>query len=561
MDAREWARYVEQLEWQAQQDTKQARPPLPSLRSLLIDYVRTSPVAIRYERESMPPGLVEDLDDTTPYYHLFPSPSQLATRSGRNGFAQPTKIVVSAATLVVVPTDLVRQWTDELQKHVDPKANLQVLVLRTKSDGFRTAEQLARYDLVLLSVARFSDAADDPYSPLLKVHWRRLIVDEGHTLSSANRLRDLAEQLRCQSRWAISGTPSTNLRSAVAANEGALLAHDSSAGGSEKDFQRLGQLFSRFIRHPAIKKPEDFRRIFTDPIHKSGRGAARLAALLDAAIVRNDASRVRSAYTLPPLTKSVVEIVQNEAERKTYNALVAIYSANAISSQRVDEDYLFHPSKRRFLDELSTNFAASSFFFASNKLTYWLKHAIENSKEDLASEKKSGSWSEEDRRGLEKAIAVMGEALADTEWVSIVDSATINIEVDGIDDEVLQLFHGQPANINPRRKAIAPLGSLVTMLRDLKELRKADLASWKDSDDLREELLTFELKRQREAAMPKPTKVEVAAAAAAAAADPMMKPKPRKKKGEEDVFLPLPADSSFRRVTLGLTSSAKLNYV
>lgn len=347
MEQREWESYLAQLEQQTRTDAQRTTPPLPSFRSLMIDYCRQTS-GIAYEREAMPPGLFDELESCVPYYHLFPSPAQLATRSGRNGSVQATRIVVSAATLIVVPTDLVRQWQDELQKHVNPASGLRVLVLRTKHDAFRTAYELANYDLVLMSVARFSDAADEQNaSPLLQVHWRRLIVDEGHTLSSANRLRDLAEQLRCQSRWAISGTPTTNLRSAMASNEGALFAHDATAGGSEKDFQRLAHLYSRFLRHPAVPKPEDFRRMFADPIIKTGRGAARLARMMDGCIVRNAAERVRLAYELPPLTKSVVEIAMNEAERKTYNALVAIFASNSITSQRKDVSLCTLPLDKR----------------------------------------------------------------------------------------------------------------------------------------------------------------------------------------------------------------------
>lgn len=195
MDAYEWEAYEQALARQEAEDARQVRPPLPSLRTLMIDYVRTSSVPIQYSNDDpLLGGLVEQLGDCNPYYNLRPSPAQMTSRQGRHGGAQSSQIIVSAATLIVVPTDLVLQWKDEIAKHVE-KGTLRVLVLRTKKNGFVTAQQLAGYDLVLMSIARFGDAAGDPHSPLRRVHWRRLMVDEGHTLSSANRTRLLAEEV------------------------------------------------------------------------------------------------------------------------------------------------------------------------------------------------------------------------------------------------------------------------------------------------------------------------------------------------------------------------------
>jgi hypothetical protein len=152
----------------------------------------------------------------------------------------------------------------------------------------------------------------------------------------------------------------------------------------------------------------------------------------------------------------------------------------------------------------------------------------------------------------------MQEALDDVDWRAIVNSTTINIDVDHLDDEVLRVFGGLPARDSCSGRALAPLGALVTLLRDLKELRRPEQAKWTDSEDLREELITYEMQRQRDEAATLAGKAAAVTLAAAAADTP--KPKKRKK-GEPEMFLPLPPDSPFPRVTLGLTTSAKLNYV
>lgn len=358
MDSIEVEMYERALARQAAEDAREKVPDVPSLRDILISFVRTSPIAIPYsptDPRLLGTGLAEQLADTNPYYTLRPSPYQLSSRSGRTGTSTSCNIIVTSATCIVVPTGLVKQWEDELKKHVKP-GSMRVLVQRTKKDTFVTPQQLAGYDLILMSIARFSDAADDPNHSLRRVHLKRLMVDEGHALSSDNRMRRLAEevgsrlrprsgtrrltlvsqQIRVECRWAISGTPSQNLRSQHGENEGALFAHDAEKGGNETDYSRLAELYSRFLRHPAVPKAETFRHLFTDSILKHGRGAERLARLFNNSIIRNPPERIKEAYTLPPLTSEVVYVELGETERKTYNALIAVYKINSVLTQRVD---------------------------------------------------------------------------------------------------------------------------------------------------------------------------------------------------------------------------------
>ena len=50
---------------------------------------------------------------------------------------------------------------------------------------------------------------DSSPCPLLKVHWLRLIVDEGHTMgkSSVNNSIQFASWISAQRRWSMTGTP------------------------------------------------------------------------------------------------------------------------------------------------------------------------------------------------------------------------------------------------------------------------------------------------------------------------------------------------------------------
>jgi hypothetical protein len=184
------------------------RPPLPSLRSLMINLIKTTPLSSRYSLDdpvlnggSLPDdpvlqggSLLDTLQTSPPYYRLYPSHEQLNSREGRRGNLKPLEIVVAASTLLVVPTDLVRQWKEEIEKHLEP-GSLRVLSLRNSKDKFRTPQEMATFDVVLMSVARFTDAAEADDRSLRGVHWKRIVVDEGHVLSSANLTRKLAEEV------------------------------------------------------------------------------------------------------------------------------------------------------------------------------------------------------------------------------------------------------------------------------------------------------------------------------------------------------------------------------
>lgn len=195
----ELAQHEAKLEEQRKSDLEESLRPrlLPSLRDLMVTFIKTSHYPIRYPHDDpflKGSGLLDTLETSPPFYRLYPSQDQLDSREGRRGGIRPLKIVVAATTLLVVPTDLVRQWGLEMEKHL-ASGSLRVLTLRTSKDEFKSAEEMAKYDVVLMSVARFTDAAETDDRSLRGVHWKRLVVDEGHVLSSANLTRKLAEEV------------------------------------------------------------------------------------------------------------------------------------------------------------------------------------------------------------------------------------------------------------------------------------------------------------------------------------------------------------------------------
>lgn len=189
---------------------------------------------------------------------------------------------------------------------------------------------------------------------------------------------------------------------------------------------------------------------------------------------------------------------------------------------------------------MKLNLSTSSFFFASSDLYKRLHDAIKYSYERLNSDK-SVTWSDEDKEAQTKAIAVMQESLDDPEWRHVVNNIGVAIEVDNLDAGIVEAYGGLTAE-----RTILSVSSLVTLKRALKEVRRPDVGAPTDDEELVEELITYEQKRLREMNSTE---------------EPTSPTKKGKRKLELEVLLPLPDNSALFDVTVGATTSAKLNYV
>ncbi|GME82920.1 unnamed protein product [Ambrosiozyma monospora] len=126
--------------------------------------------------------------------------------------ANAKKIYLSSTTLVVIPNNLFHQWRLEIKKHVED-GYLKVLELPLlKSKMPKSAIEVLDYDVVLISMTVFSKQAEKENSLLKSVYWKRLIIDEGHSMNNkTTRAVQLAKELSVERKWTITGTPTSGL--------------------------------------------------------------------------------------------------------------------------------------------------------------------------------------------------------------------------------------------------------------------------------------------------------------------------------------------------------------
>ncbi|KAH9292175.1 hypothetical protein KI387_042634 [Taxus chinensis] len=123
------------------------------------------------------------------------------------------RLYLSRATLIVVPANLVEHWKNQILKHIRPgQVRLFIWVDQRKPP---LAHNLAwDYDIVITTFPRLSaEWSLRESSVLMRVHWVRVILDEGHTLGSSlsltNKLQ-MAISLTASCRWLLTGTPMPN---------------------------------------------------------------------------------------------------------------------------------------------------------------------------------------------------------------------------------------------------------------------------------------------------------------------------------------------------------------
>lgn len=135
------------------------------------------------------------------------------------------RLPLSRATLVVIPTALLRQWESELRKHVRDSLDVQIF-LGTKA-GYIPRHKLQRADVVLTTYdalradvyaarairaprasGRYKKRFAPAPIPLLTLRWHRVAFDESQMLSGrGSTIAEMAGFIHARFRWCVTGTP------------------------------------------------------------------------------------------------------------------------------------------------------------------------------------------------------------------------------------------------------------------------------------------------------------------------------------------------------------------
>jgi SWI/SNF-related matrix-associated actin-dependent regulator of chromatin subfamily A3 len=109
-------------------------------------------------------------------------------------------------TLVVAPLTVMSNWQQQIERHVHEEHRPSVLIYHGKGTNGITSAALSKFGMVVTSYG----AVNGPLtkSILAGVKWRRVILDEGHTIRNhRTQTAQNVYKLNAESRWVLTGTP------------------------------------------------------------------------------------------------------------------------------------------------------------------------------------------------------------------------------------------------------------------------------------------------------------------------------------------------------------------
>lgn len=464
------------------------------------------------------------VEQNRPTYEI---PADLPRMNRTTKIPPPRPLVMCSGTIVVVPRNLLHQWQGEIRKHIH-MGKLKILVMdsiskkapksqTTKMDGhdmelrndLPSTTELLSYDLIMFTRNRFEqeiqDGADENgrrppngaplvcqcsyigrsrvrdchclagsplyESPLKKLHWLRIIIDEGHNFSSGvSNAVLLSKQLQAERRWVVSGTPAKNLVGVevdLAALEESgtdpallreLAIEQRKAFTLDDDNMKaakaLGSLASNFLMvRPWSDSPTEGKLEWDDYIYRhehqyrktySGFSSCFLRTL-EGLVVKTRPEDVERDIVLPPMKHRVVFLKPCWFDKMTANLFIQVLRANAITSERSDVDYLFHKNSIKARHSLIRNLRQSNFTWTGFSMQD-IVSTLETSDKYLGKDDKS--CSAEDAGSLLESSSIVASLLDSDAWIALSKSHEVGMAVEEWPKDSVESFSlakGDPA--------------------------------------------------------------------------------------------------------------------
>ena len=287
----------------------------------------------------------------------------------RGSSSEPMRVWLSSATLIIIPSVLIEHWLQQISFctwNITGEGVPRVAVLDKppKVDGFSSvyktegslepvhlndlahvdAKDLANdFDIVIMPINRLSTEFSKVDTPILRILWQRVILDEGHQLGASLAVTaklSVACALKAHARWLMTGTPTpTTLKGAGTAHLQPLLGflrqppYGTSAGLWTTAVQRPLEGRDRFAQADAV---------------------VRLGDVLRRCMVRTCKSHIE----LPPLKRTTSMLQFSDVHADSYNDLVAFVKRNLLLADWGDPNHtesLLNPKNVREAAATVTN--------------------------------------------------------------------------------------------------------------------------------------------------------------------------------------------------------------
>ncbi|KAF3561810.1 hypothetical protein DY000_02019743, partial [Brassica cretica] len=212
-------------------------------------------------------------------------------KSSESGAARK-KVKSQKTTLIVCPPSVFSAWITQLEEHT-VAGSLKVFMYH---GGERTDDvnELMKYDIVLTTYSTL--ALEEPWedSPVKKMEWLRIVLDEAHTIKNANAQQSKAVcNLKASRRWAVTGTPIQN--------------------GSFDLYSLMA-----FLRFEPFSIKSYWQSLIQRPLGQGNKnGLLRLQVLMATISLRR--TKEKSSIGLPPKTVGTCYVELSAEERQLYD--------------------------------------------------------------------------------------------------------------------------------------------------------------------------------------------------------------------------------------------------
>lgn len=253
------------------------------------------------------PKLLDDSDFAAALSGLTSNPGSKKKKVGKIATASQSKggdLLIpecpedpsAAATLIVCPLSVLSNWLDQFEQHVNPNIKINVY-LYYGSERNRSQKFLSSQDVVLTTYNVLSTDFGNK-SPLHKINWLRVVLDEGHFIRNPNaQMSKAVLELKASRRWILSGTPIQN---------------------SVKDLWTL----LAFLRLKPFDVKEWWNRVIQRPVTQGDRtGLQNLQSLVKCITLRRTKSsevKGRPLVVLPEKSVFVEQVELSPEERAEY---------------------------------------------------------------------------------------------------------------------------------------------------------------------------------------------------------------------------------------------------
>lgn len=374
-------------------------------------------------------------------------------------------------TLIIVPDNIFHQWNNELKKHIDPtflrKLFVSTQFKKTTITDYETftnvipldPKELIKFDLIVISIGIFTKQSYSTKTDhsLNNVYWKRLIIDEGHSMNTlSTKANEICKGLYSERRWAVTGTPTSGL-TRLHMDEEQIDDHPSAQYSLkkkskyivknnfnvQKDITNLGNIVGIFLQiEPFFSQRTLWSSLITKPFVAGKYGSTNnLSNLLNAIMVRHALNDIDHDIKLPQLHHEAILLEPSLHNKISINLFTAVLAVNAVSSERNDIDYMFHPKNAAQLRRLITNLQRATFHWTGFQQED-IESLIHVCHHSLKKRKASGKsvYNDEDLYLIKRSLKASKDALSNPRWRTAALLHEMNNYITGLPDIFTKSF-------------------------------------------------------------------------------------------------------------------------